>query len=203
MPSHVRSYDRKEDPDNFLHLFEGAIRMRSISEKNFLQLKPSIRSLRVDSKVPLVGFLGEHSWRLREVPPKITIKEGPFVRTKVLDFVIVRSNSPHNLILRRTAMQKMGTMVSIIHRASKFHTPKGVGTVLSTYEHDKTREGQKKLKEASQEATKDTLSCMSAEEEIVINNKYLNQIVIIERQLATSFMKRLRDLLKANADIFA
>ncbi|GKB80444.1 hypothetical protein Tco_0947339 [Tanacetum coccineum] len=25
MPSHVRSYDRKEDPDNFLHLFEGAI----------------------------------------------------------------------------------------------------------------------------------------------------------------------------------
>ncbi|GKA71326.1 hypothetical protein Tco_0777465 [Tanacetum coccineum] len=28
MPSHVGSYDRKGDPDNFLHLFEGAIRMQ-------------------------------------------------------------------------------------------------------------------------------------------------------------------------------
>ncbi|GJZ06390.1 reverse transcriptase domain-containing protein [Tanacetum coccineum] len=33
----------------------------------FLKLKPSIRALRVDSKVPLVGFLGEHSWPLGEV----------------------------------------------------------------------------------------------------------------------------------------
>ncbi|GJX39236.1 hypothetical protein Tco_0252539 [Tanacetum coccineum] len=28
MPSHVGSYDRKGDPDNYLHLFEGAIRMQ-------------------------------------------------------------------------------------------------------------------------------------------------------------------------------
>ncbi|GKE01743.1 hypothetical protein Tco_1389726 [Tanacetum coccineum] len=28
MPSHIGSYDRKRDPDNFLHLFEGAIRMQ-------------------------------------------------------------------------------------------------------------------------------------------------------------------------------
>ncbi|GKA33360.1 hypothetical protein Tco_0719727 [Tanacetum coccineum] len=28
MPSHVGSYDRKGNPDNFLHLFEGAIRMK-------------------------------------------------------------------------------------------------------------------------------------------------------------------------------
>ncbi|GKD05229.1 hypothetical protein Tco_1180203 [Tanacetum coccineum] len=28
MPSHIGSYDRKGDPDNFLHLFEGAIRMQ-------------------------------------------------------------------------------------------------------------------------------------------------------------------------------
>nr|GEU98625.1 reverse transcriptase domain-containing protein [Tanacetum cinerariifolium] len=28
MPSHIGSYDGKEDPDNFLHLFEGAIRMK-------------------------------------------------------------------------------------------------------------------------------------------------------------------------------
>ncbi|GJT29432.1 reverse transcriptase domain-containing protein [Tanacetum coccineum] len=47
------------------------------------------RSLRVDSKVPLVGFLREHSWPLDEVPLEITIGESPFARTEVLNFVIV------------------------------------------------------------------------------------------------------------------
>ncbi|GKB35381.1 hypothetical protein Tco_0880323 [Tanacetum coccineum] len=28
MPSHISSYDGKGDPDNFLHLFKGAIRMQ-------------------------------------------------------------------------------------------------------------------------------------------------------------------------------
>ncbi|GJY69671.1 hypothetical protein Tco_0879130 [Tanacetum coccineum] len=28
MPSHIGSYDGKGDPDNFMHLFEGAIRMQ-------------------------------------------------------------------------------------------------------------------------------------------------------------------------------
>nr|GEU99143.1 hypothetical protein [Tanacetum cinerariifolium] len=146
MPSHIGSYDGKGDLDNFLHLFEGAIRMQNrqcpwpvtcsptplkipleydgtyiassrrkkkalelsllgndhssdpviikskiserqvnqvymdsessyevIYEECFLQLKPSIRSLRVDSKVPLVGFSGEHTWPLRKVPLEITI----------------------------------------------------------------------------------------------------------------------------------
>ncbi|GJT13144.1 reverse transcriptase domain-containing protein [Tanacetum coccineum] len=44
-----------------------------IYEHCFLRLKPSIRSLRVDSKTQLVGFFGEHSWPLGEVPLEITI----------------------------------------------------------------------------------------------------------------------------------
>ncbi|GJT76060.1 reverse transcriptase domain-containing protein [Tanacetum coccineum] len=67
----------------------------------------SIRSLRVNSKVPLVDFSGEHSWPLEEVPLEIIIREGPFTRTEVLNFVIVRFNSLHNLLLGRTAMQKI------------------------------------------------------------------------------------------------
>ncbi|GJS30557.1 reverse transcriptase domain-containing protein [Tanacetum coccineum] len=60
-----------------------------IYEHCFLKLKPSIRS-RVDSKTPLVGFLGEQSWPLGEVPLEITIGEGPLTVTKTLNFVIVR-----------------------------------------------------------------------------------------------------------------
>ncbi|GJZ49800.1 hypothetical protein Tco_0603990 [Tanacetum coccineum] len=74
----------------------------------FLKLKPALYSLRVDSQVLLVGFLGEHSWPLGEVPLEITIGDGSLKRTEVLNFVIIRSNSPHNLLLRRTALQANG-----------------------------------------------------------------------------------------------
>ncbi|GJY53950.1 hypothetical protein Tco_0445614 [Tanacetum coccineum] len=45
-----------------------------IYEHCFLKIKPSIRSLRVDSKIPLVGFLNEHLWPLREVPLDVTVE---------------------------------------------------------------------------------------------------------------------------------
>nr|GEY54160.1 reverse transcriptase domain-containing protein [Tanacetum cinerariifolium] len=52
-------------------------------------LMPSIRSLRVDSKIPLVGFLGEHSWPLGEVPLEVTMGKSPHTRTETLNFVII------------------------------------------------------------------------------------------------------------------
>ncbi|GKB15544.1 reverse transcriptase domain-containing protein [Tanacetum coccineum] len=201
MPSHVGSYDGKGDPDNFLHLFEGAIHMQKWACPWPIICSP-LRLMILPEYGGIVKRQCITSSRRKEKALELSLlEEGPFVRTEILDFVIVRSNSLHNLILGRTTMQKMGIVVSIIHRAIKFHTLKGVDTVLSTYEPDKIGEGQKKLKEASQEATKDTLSCMSTEEEIIINNKYPDQTVIIGRQLPTSFNKRLRDLLKENADI--
>ncbi|GJV69108.1 hypothetical protein Tco_1484617 [Tanacetum coccineum] len=56
-------------------------------------------------------------------------------------------DSPYNMLLGRTAMQKMGIVVSTIHRAIKFHTTKGIGTVFSTHESDKVKEGMKKVRE--------------------------------------------------------
>nr|GEY15640.1 hypothetical protein [Tanacetum cinerariifolium]GEY41765.1 hypothetical protein [Tanacetum cinerariifolium] len=38
----------------------------------------------------------------------------------------------------RTAMQRMGIVVSTIHEAIKFHTPRVIGIVFSMYEPDKT-----------------------------------------------------------------
>ncbi|GKF29030.1 hypothetical protein Tco_0095372, partial [Tanacetum coccineum] len=137
------------------------------------------KSLRVDSKVPLVDFSGERSWPLREVPLEITIGDNPLTRTEVLNFFIVRSNSPHNLLLRRTAMQRMGIVLSTIHKAIKFHTHSGNGTVFSTYEPNIAEERQKKLKETLMEAEKDVISCVDAKEKIIIIDKYPEETVII------------------------
>ncbi|GKC54016.1 reverse transcriptase domain-containing protein [Tanacetum coccineum] len=84
-----------------------------IYEHYFLKLKPSIRSLRVDSKTPLVSFSGEYSWPLGEVPLEITIGDGLLIVTKTLNFVIVRSDLPHDMLLGRTAMKQMGIVQRI------------------------------------------------------------------------------------------
>ncbi|GKD47809.1 hypothetical protein Tco_1276785, partial [Tanacetum coccineum] len=135
----------------------------------------SISAFPYSSKVPLIGFSREKSWSSGEIPLEITIGDAPLARKETLNFVIVKSNSPYNMLLGRTTMQKMGIMVSTIHGAIKFHTTKGVRTVFSTYESDK----------------------------VIINNKYPEQTITIERQLPEHFKGRLRDLLRANANVFA
>ncbi|GJX89000.1 reverse transcriptase domain-containing protein [Tanacetum coccineum] len=72
---------------------------------------------------------------------------------------------------KRTAMQKMGIVVSTIHPAIKFHTPCGIGTVPSTYESNNVEEGQKKVEETISDVTKDVLSYVDAEERIIVNEK--------------------------------
>ncbi|GJT98960.1 reverse transcriptase domain-containing protein [Tanacetum coccineum] len=136
-----------------------------IYEHCFLKLKPSIQASKVDSQVPLVGFSGGKSWAIGEVLLEITIGDAPLSRSETINFIIVRSNSPYNMLLGRTAMQKIGMVVSTIHRAVKFYTTQGIGTVFSTHKSDKIREGVKKIRETSPTNTKDT------EEKIIVNSK--------------------------------
>ncbi|GJW55871.1 hypothetical protein Tco_0099956 [Tanacetum coccineum] len=73
-----------------------------IYEHCFLKLKPSIKASKVDSKVPLVGFSGEHSWPIGEVPLEITIGDTPFSRRETLNFVIEASPADIQRILSCT-----------------------------------------------------------------------------------------------------
>ncbi|GKD20398.1 hypothetical protein Tco_1222101, partial [Tanacetum coccineum] len=77
------------------------------------------------------------------------------------------SNLPYNMLLGRTAMQKMGVVVSIIHGAIKFHTTEGIGTVFSTYKSDKVKEGMKKVRETPPASEKRVFSCNVAEEKVM------------------------------------
>ncbi|GJW53789.1 reverse transcriptase domain-containing protein, partial [Tanacetum coccineum] len=48
-----------------------------IYEHCFEKLNPTIKAAKVDLKTPLVGFSGEHSWSVGEVPLEITIGDAP------------------------------------------------------------------------------------------------------------------------------
>ncbi|GJZ72267.1 reverse transcriptase domain-containing protein [Tanacetum coccineum] len=165
-------------------------------------LKPSIRSLRVDSNTLLVSFSAEQSWPLREIPLEVTIGEGPIAVTKTLTFIIIKLVSPHNLLLGRTVMKQMRIVVSTVHIAIKFHTPKGIGTIFSKYNSHKPKEEEDGPTNKYQGNEKNILSCIDTKERMVINNKYPEQKITIGRQLPTRIKIRLRDLLKRYVDVF-
>ncbi|GJU44989.1 reverse transcriptase domain-containing protein [Tanacetum coccineum] len=171
-----------------------------IYEHCFEKLNPTIKATRVNTKTPLVGFSGKRSWSVGEVPLEITIMEHPLSRTETLNFVIVKSDSPHNMLLGRTAMQKIGIAVSTIHGAIKFYTKKGVGTVLLVGE---AGEETKKARRTITISKERIPSCDDTKEKIIVNDKYPEQMVTIGKQLPEHFKKELRNLLRANADIFA
>ncbi|GJX37771.1 reverse transcriptase domain-containing protein [Tanacetum coccineum] len=93
------------------------------AEAPILMIRQDESASKIDSKVPLVGFSGGKSWSIGKIPLEITIG--------------------------RTTMQRIGIIVSTIHGAIKFHTAEGIGTVFSTHESDKVKEGVKKVRETS------------------------------------------------------
>ncbi|GJY42416.1 hypothetical protein Tco_0429686 [Tanacetum coccineum] len=111
-----------------------------VYEHCFLILKPSIRALSVDFKIPLIGFSREHPWPLREFP---------------------QSMNPTKL-----------------------------------------KKDKKKVKETLLKVTKDVLNCVDAEERIIVNDRYPKRSVVIEKQLPTSFKKRLQYLMRSNMNVF-
>ncbi|GJS79644.1 reverse transcriptase domain-containing protein [Tanacetum coccineum] len=171
-----------------------------IYEHCFEKLNPTIKATKVDLKTPLVGFSRERSWSIGEVPLETTIGDAPLSRIETLNFVIVRSDSSHNMLLGRTAMQRMGIVVSTIHGAIKLHTKKGIIIVLSA---DETDEGTKRARKILSTNEERVLSCVNTEEKIIVNDKYLDQTVTIEKQLPEHFKKELQNLLKSNTDVFA
>ncbi|GJV22497.1 hypothetical protein Tco_1371517 [Tanacetum coccineum] len=103
------------------------------------------------------------------------------------------------MLLGRTAMQRMGIVVSKIYGAIKFHTKKGIRAVLST---DKTDEGPKRARKILATNKERVLSCVNAKEKIIVNDQYPDQTVTIGKQLPEHFKKELQNLLKSNADVF-
>nr|GEU77460.1 reverse transcriptase domain-containing protein [Tanacetum cinerariifolium] len=95
-----------------------------------------------------------------------------------------------------------GSSFSMIYGPVKFYTTQGIRTVLSTHEFDKIK-GAKKVRETSLANTKGVISCTDAEEKIIINSKYQEQIVTIGNQLPEHFKERLQNLLRTNTNIFA
>lgn len=65
------------------------------------------------------------------IPLTLTNRLTQAKNTKVLDFTIVESASPYNIIFERSAMMKFEAISWTIHGAIQFRTSNGYGTIHS------------------------------------------------------------------------
>ncbi|GJX48984.1 hypothetical protein Tco_0275829 [Tanacetum coccineum] len=172
--SHVGSYDGMGDPDNYLHFFEGVIRdtlqILGLHEEQHISgfVHSKGKKKNRDRFSPYKGFnhglLANLSKSQREILATEnvakTFEQPPCMVENRQSSDMSRSNSPYNLLLGRTFMQKMEIVMSTIHATIKFQPPCGNDTLFSTYEPNKVEEGQNKVKETVPEAMKDVLSCV-------------------------------------------
>nr|XP_043630179.1 uncharacterized protein LOC122601489 [Erigeron canadensis] len=169
-------------------------------EHCFLKLKATLRKKRKDNISPLVGFLNERTWSLGEVTLNVTVGEVPRTRSEMLTFVIVRAESPYNIILGRPAMRKLGMVPSPIHAIVKFPTPRGIGFV-KTEPRPEVQCSHIRASESG-ECSKKNGNLEAETEKLFIDNKYPDQHVMIGRQLPTEYNRKLKEVLEKNKDVF-
>nr|GEU85147.1 retrotransposon protein, putative, Ty3-gypsy subclass [Tanacetum cinerariifolium] len=69
---------------------------------------------------PLVGFFGEVSYPIGTINLNVTIGEPGKLQTVMMEFMVVKSHSPYNIILGRTGLRRLGAVASTIHLMIKF-----------------------------------------------------------------------------------
>ncbi|GKA53461.1 reverse transcriptase domain-containing protein [Tanacetum coccineum] len=81
---------------------------------------------------PLIGFSGEIIWPLRELSLLVKIGDEEHSTSAWMNFVVVRSSSPYNIIIRRPGVRKIQAVPSTAHGMLKFPVAGGVLTLRSS-----------------------------------------------------------------------
>ncbi|GJR14627.1 hypothetical protein Tco_0797279 [Tanacetum coccineum] len=160
----ARSFE--QPPRQLSHLVKGIKKKRAKSSKNRVEGKKD--KVATPTKAPILMIRKKESYtrdnvsedsisESREITfPSVTrgnnLSAPVIIKAKVfgreVGQVHMDSGSSYE-----TTMQKMEIIVFTIHGAIKFHTAKGIGTVFSTHESDKIKEGMKKVREMPPEST--------------------------------------------------
>ncbi|GJV38807.1 hypothetical protein Tco_1417247 [Tanacetum coccineum] len=87
-----------------------------------------------ESRTPLVGFSGEVSYSIGTITLSVTMGEPKRLHTILMEFAVVKSHSPYNVILGRTGLRNLGVVASTIYSMIKFPTANGIATMTTNRE---------------------------------------------------------------------
>ncbi|GKE34847.1 reverse transcriptase domain-containing protein, partial [Tanacetum coccineum] len=99
---------------------DGGSSSEVIYEHFFKNLGPDMKAKLRESRVLLVGFLGEVNYLLGVIDLSVTIREQDRIRTVVIEFTVVKWHSLYNVILGRTGMRRLRVVASTIYSMIRF-----------------------------------------------------------------------------------
>ncbi|KAD6795299.1 hypothetical protein E3N88_06195 [Mikania micrantha] len=125
----TRQRDRRKKDGRDLASSRGVMPFSQASA--FLEsLSPSQRSL-IRSTHVLTGFAGEVVHPIGQIQLPVVVGNETGQREVTMTFLVIRAQSPYDVILGRPGLCLLGAIASTIHSAIKFPTPRGVVTLKS------------------------------------------------------------------------
>ncbi|GJT20169.1 hypothetical protein Tco_0878875 [Tanacetum coccineum] len=153
----------------------------------------------VPATTSLIGFNGEIKWPLGHITLLVKIGDDKHSTSAWMDFMVVRSTSPHNGIIGRPGLQKIQAVLSTAHEMIKF----------PYWEEHSTLKGSKI-------STSECVMVSGPEEQpilvnkvkeervkVAINPEHPEQTVMIGFDLTEKIRSKLCNLLQRSLDIFA
>ncbi|GJT02808.1 hypothetical protein Tco_0823977 [Tanacetum coccineum] len=145
-------------------LLDGGVAYDIKYEHCFLKLRKDIRERMRDIYTTMSRFSGEQVSPLGEISLLITIGEAPHHRNEQITFLIVRSGSPNNMLLKRTEIVGLGMIPSMMHSAVLYQSEAGPKVIMSEYQDVRRCELVKRLKEAPPKTSLQVAECSNSEE---------------------------------------
>ncbi|GJT18217.1 reverse transcriptase domain-containing protein [Tanacetum coccineum] len=165
----------------------------------FNRLRPEIRNQMVSAATSLVGFSGEIKWPLGQITLLVKIGDDEHSTSAWMDFMVVRSTSPHNGIIGRPGLRKIQAVPSTAHGMIKFPV---IGGVL-TLKGSKIIPVECAMVSGPEEQPILVNKVKEERVKVAINPEHPEQTVMIGSDLTEKTRSKLCNLLQRSLDIFA
>nr|GEW60182.1 reverse transcriptase domain-containing protein [Tanacetum cinerariifolium] len=177
---------------------DGGSSMEILYERCFNRLRPEIKSQMVPATTSLTGFSGETIWPLGQLRLPVIIGDATHSTKAWMNFMVVKSLSPYNGIIRRPGLKAIQAVPSTVHGMLKFPVEGGIVTVRSI------------ILIPTKCASMITSPVIHREEKtspanfkVALHRDFPDQEIVIGGTLSDKGRTELCSILKKNLDIFA
>ncbi|GJR80080.1 reverse transcriptase domain-containing protein [Tanacetum coccineum] len=168
-------------------------------EHCFNRLRPEIKNQMVTATTSLIGFSGEIKWPLRQITLWVKIGDDEHSTSAWMDFMVVRSTSPHNGTIGRPGLRKIQAVPSTTHGMIKFPVARGILTLKSS----KIIPVECVMVSGLEEQSISVNKVREERVKVAINPEHPEQTVMIGSDLTEKARVKLCNLLQRSLDIFA
>ncbi|GJV47561.1 reverse transcriptase domain-containing protein [Tanacetum coccineum] len=178
---------------------DGGSASEILYEHCFSRLRLKIKKQLIPATTPLIGFSGEIIWPIRQIQLLVTIGDEEHSASALMNFVVLRSPSPYNGIIRRPGVRKLQAVPSTVYEMLKIPVEEGVITLKSNRLvplECAMVSGPERTLPANESTVEERIK-------VAINPEYPEQTILIGSTLTEDGRNKLRSMLQQNLDVFA